>query len=79
VTDGDTSETGGELGDESAGDGEADEERPGALELALEEHGPWVEQPHPALLDQRRMIVRFYLLLSSPLRLSASIERGANK
>jgi hypothetical protein len=50
VIDGDTGETGGELGDESAGDGEADEERPGALELALEEHRPGIEQPHPNLL-----------------------------
>lgn len=41
-----TGEAEGHLGDQGSGDGEPDEERPGALPFTLEENGPWIELPH---------------------------------
>ena len=41
-----TSESGGQLGDENAGDGETGEEWPATFPFSLEEHWPWIEQPH---------------------------------
>lgn len=41
-----TGETEGEFGDDGAGDGESDEERPVAVPFTLEEDGPWIELPH---------------------------------
>jgi hypothetical protein len=40
------SESSGELGDENAGNGESGEKRPTTFPFSLEEHWPWIEQPH---------------------------------
>lgn len=41
-----TSETKGHLGDDSAGDGETNEERPVTAPFTAEENRPWIELPH---------------------------------
>jgi hypothetical protein len=43
------SESSGELGDENAGNGESGEKRPTTFPFSLEEHWPWIEQPHLSL------------------------------
>ena len=59
-----TSEAERKLGDEGSGDAKADQERPVAIPLALEENRPWIEFRHFSLL------FRFLFSLSHSLSLS---------
>ena len=46
-----TSEAERKLGDDGSGDAKADQERPVAIPLALEENRPWIEFPHFSLFS----------------------------
>ena len=59
-----TSEAERKLGDDGSGDAKADQERPVAIPLALEENRPWIEFRHFSLL------FRFLFSLSHSLSLS---------
>ena len=59
-----TSEAERKLGDGGSGDAKADQERPVAIPLALEEHGPRIELRHFSILSFRFLLSFFDLSLS---------------